>query len=91
MVAFGLKYPIFEAPHGNATSPELAIAVSNGGGLGALGLTMASAEEAGAAVSTVRSATKAAFFIKYILALGKEPEWFRQESPPPFSGGPPAR
>jgi nitronate monooxygenase len=74
---FGLKYPIFEAPHGNMTCPELAIAVSNAGALGALGLSLASAEEARAAVSTVRSATKAAFFINYILA-GEEPsESFR--------------
>jgi len=62
MAAFGLKYPIFEAPHGNTTSPELAIAVSNAGALGALGLTMASAEEARIVVSIVRPATKAAFF-----------------------------
>jgi nitronate monooxygenase len=80
MAAFGLKYPIFEAPHGNTTSPELAIAVSNAGALGALGLTMASAEEARIAVSTVRSATKAAFFVNYILAgkkPGEEPGSFR--------------
>ena len=36
MALFGLKYPIFEAPHGAATSPELAIAVSNAGAMGAL-------------------------------------------------------
>jgi hypothetical protein len=35
MEMFGLKYPIFEAPHGPATSPELAIAVSNAGAMGA--------------------------------------------------------
>src|SRR5262249_46953884 len=58
------------------TSPGLAIAVSNGGALGALGLTMASTEEARAAVSTVRSRTKAAFFINYILA-GNEPRSLR--------------
>ena len=45
MALFGLKYPIFEAPHGNMTCPELAIAVSNAGALGALGLSIASAEK----------------------------------------------
>ena len=76
MALFGLKYPIFEAPHGNTTSPELAIAVSNAGALGALGLTSVSPEGARVAVSKVRSATKSAFFINYILTLsgGKEPK-----------------
>jgi len=37
MTLFGLKYPIFEAPHGpRNTSPELAIAVSKAGAMGAL-------------------------------------------------------
>ena len=36
MKLFGLKYPIFEAPHGPATCPELATAVSNAGAMGAL-------------------------------------------------------
>jgi hypothetical protein len=36
MELFGLKYPIFEAPHGPATCPELAIAVSTAGPMGAL-------------------------------------------------------
>jgi len=39
MALFNLKYPIFEAPHGNATSPELAIAVSKAGAMGGLTLT----------------------------------------------------
>ena len=37
MAAFGLRYPIFCAGMGIAATPELAIAVSNGGGLGAIG------------------------------------------------------
>jgi len=36
MEVFGLKYPIFEAPHGNQTSPELRIAVANAGAMGSL-------------------------------------------------------
>jgi hypothetical protein len=31
MASFGLKYPIFEAPHGRVTNPNLAIAVSKCG------------------------------------------------------------
>src|SRR5437763_14204045 len=37
MAALGLRYPIFCAGMGGAGTPELAIAVSNGGGLGAVG------------------------------------------------------
>jgi nitronate monooxygenase len=66
MELFGLKYPIFEAPHGPATSPELAIAVSNAGAMGALA-SLGSPEEARNAVSKVRSATKRYFIVNYIL------------------------
>jgi nitronate monooxygenase len=66
MALFGLKYPIFEAPHGRATSPELAIAVSNAGAMGALA-SLATPAEARNAVSKVRAATKGPFFVNYIL------------------------
>ena len=70
MTLFGLKYPIFEAPHGpRTTSPELAIAVSKAGAMGALALTYHTPESARDRVSRVRSATKGAFFINYILAF----------------------
>jgi nitronate monooxygenase len=66
MALFGLKYPIFEACHGFATSPELAIAVSNAGAMGALA-SLANSDDARDAVSKVRSATKGPFVINYIL------------------------
>jgi nitronate monooxygenase len=66
MALFGLKYPIFEACHGGATSPDLAIAVSNAGAMGALA-TLGSVDNARDAVSKVRSATKGPFAINYIL------------------------
>jgi nitronate monooxygenase len=70
MTLFGLKYPIFEAPHGpRNTSPELAIAESKAGAMGALALTYHTPESARDGVSKVRSATKEAFFINYILAF----------------------
>jgi nitronate monooxygenase len=67
MSLFNLKYPIFEAPHGLATGPELAIAVSNAGAMGALALTGRGTDEARTFVSKVRAATKGAFFVNYIL------------------------
>jgi nitronate monooxygenase len=66
MEMFGLKYPIFEAPHGAQTCPELAIAVSNAGALGALA-SLDSPEMARAAVSKVRAATKGPFVVNFIL------------------------
>src|SRR5215469_2521480 len=69
---FGLKYPIFEGPHGAATCPELAIAVSNAGAMGALA-SLGDAQYARAAVSKVRTATKGSFFVNFILALAPSP------------------
>jgi nitronate monooxygenase len=69
MSRFSLKYPIFEAPHGRATGPELAIAVSNAGAMGALALTGRSVEEVRTWVSKVRVTTKGLFAVNYILAL----------------------
>ena len=66
MEQFGLKYPIFEAPHGTATCPELAIAVSNAGAMGALA-GLGSPEVARNAVTKVRSATKGYFVVNFIL------------------------
>jgi nitronate monooxygenase len=76
MALFGLKYPIFEAPHGRQTCPELAIAVSNAGAMGALA-SLGNPDEARAAVSKVRLATKGPFFVNFLLAVapmsGSEP------------------
>ena len=70
MALFALNYPIFEAPHGaRNTTPELVIAVSKAGAMGALALTHHTPDSARDAVSKVRSATKGAFFINYILAF----------------------
>ena len=69
MSLFGLKYPIFEAPHGRATRPELAIAVSNAGAMGALALAGHSVEEVHTWVSKVKAMTKGPFAVNYILAL----------------------
>jgi nitronate monooxygenase len=67
MSLFSLKYPIFEAPHGLATGPELAVAVSNAGAMGALALTGRSSDQTRIFVSKVRAATRGAFFVNYIL------------------------
>jgi len=68
MELFGLKYPIFEAPHGPATCPELAIVVSNAGAMGALA-DLRTPEQARDAVTKVRLATKGYFVVNFILQL----------------------
>ncbi len=68
MQMFGLRYPIFEACHGSATSPELAIAVAEAGAMGALS-ALGSPESARKAVSMVRAATKGSFAVNTIVAL----------------------
>ena len=74
MAMFGLKYPIFEAPHGPwATGPELAIAVSNAGAMGTMALTAIAPAQVRNAVSQVRAATKGSFGVNYILAVSPEP------------------
>src|SRR5229473_1143942 len=68
MEAFGLKYPIFEAPHGNQTCPELCFAVANAGAMGALAAFIFDNEDtARKAVSKVRSATKGNFSVNFVL------------------------
>jgi nitronate monooxygenase len=67
MALFNLKYPIFEAAHGNATRSELAIAVSNAGAMGALTLTGRPADTTRTVVSQVRAGTKGPFLVNYIL------------------------
>lgn len=70
MGLLGLKYPIFCAGMASAASPELAIAVSNAGGLGAVGtgaaLPAAAVRER---VSRIKSGTSRSFAVDYLLAF----------------------
>ncbi len=71
MENFGLKYPIFQAPHGNQTNPELCIAVANAGAMGSLAaFIFESAETARKMVSKVKSATNGNFFVNFVLQFG---------------------
>jgi nitronate monooxygenase len=68
MSQFGLRYPIFQAAIGSSSSPDLAIAVSSAGAMGAMALWPFPADEASARVARVRSATSKPFFVNYALA-----------------------
>jgi nitronate monooxygenase len=72
MSAFGLKYPIANAGMGGNATPELAIAVSNAGGLGAIGTGAGLArtpEVVRERVTQTRAGTAKPFVVNYLLAF----------------------
>jgi nitronate monooxygenase len=72
MATFGLRYPIFCAGMGTVATPELAISVSNGGALGAIGTGSRGARAADLVrerVSRTRSGTSRPFAVNFLLAF----------------------
>src|SRR6184192_1780053 len=78
MAAFGLKFPIFSAGMGAVASPELAIAVSNAGGLGAIGTGAALSSRTPLSeasdivrrrVARTKAGTSRPFAVNYLLAF----------------------
>jgi nitronate monooxygenase len=69
MSLFALQYPIFQAPHGNATGPDLAAAISSAGAMGALALSGRTPEAARQLVSAVLRQTTRPFLVNYILTF----------------------
>ena len=67
MALFGLKYPIFS--YGGTLVPELPIAVSNAGGLGAIGTANPVADVVRQRVLRVKSATNRPFAVNFLLAF----------------------
>jgi NAD(P)H-dependent flavin oxidoreductase YrpB (nitropropane dioxygenase family) len=63
----GIELPIIQAPIGSASSPELAAAVSNSGGLGMLSVTWRSPFEIRTLLQETRSLTKNPFGINLVL------------------------
>jgi nitronate monooxygenase len=70
MDAYGLKYPIFNAGMAGTATPELAIAVSNAGGLGAIGTgPTRSLESVKQRVERIKAGTNRPFAVNYLLAF----------------------
>ena len=67
MTAFGLKYPILCAGMAGAALPDLAIAISNVGGLGALGSGSAPADVLRKWIEQIKAGTKQPFAVNYLL------------------------
>jgi nitronate monooxygenase len=67
-----IKHPIIQAPIGSATTPELAAAVSNAGGLGMLALSWKSFEETRQAIRKTKSLTEKPFGVNIVLGFAPE-------------------
>ena len=69
MAKYGLTYPVLQAPSGGQ---ELAAAISNAGGMGAVALWRTSRDTARQNVERMRTLTKKPFIVNYVLTF--EPE-----------------
>jgi nitronate monooxygenase len=73
-----LKWPILQAPMGNISTPALAAAVSNAGGLGGLGMWGCSAEDAARRIAGFRQQSGGSLNVNY--PLWPEPRWTPETS-----------
>ena len=61
----GIEHPIIQAPMAGPSTPELAAAVANAGGLGSLAFAMSTPEQMRADLARVRSATNKGFNVNF--------------------------
>ena len=61
----GIEHPIIQAPMAGPSTPELAAAVSNAGGLGSLAFAMSTPEQMRTDLARVRSATNKGFNVNF--------------------------
>ena len=66
---FGLEHPILQAPIGSLASTDLAVAVSEAGGMGSLALTWSEADTARRQVTEIRRRTSRNFFVNFVLSF----------------------
>ena len=67
-----IKYPIIQAPIGSATTPELAAAVSNAGGLGSLALSWKDLETTKTNIRQTKKLTDKPFAVNLVLAFDQD-------------------
>lgn len=95
----GIRHPLIQAPMVGVSTPALAAAVSNAGGLGSLGIGASTPEQARALIAATRALTAAPFNVNLFchrpaLADGpREAAWLEQLRPlfGEFGAEPPAR
>jgi NAD(P)H-dependent flavin oxidoreductase YrpB (nitropropane dioxygenase family) len=79
---FGIEVPIVLAGMGGASTPALAAAVSNAGGLGVLGAAACSPDELRAWIRTTRSLTDKPFGVDTLLPASVRRESYKQAAGP---------
>lgn len=72
--ALGIRTPIIQAPMAGTSTPELAAAVSNAGGLGSLGLAADTVDTARDAITRTRSLTSAPFNVNFFCNEDPQPD-----------------
>jgi nitronate monooxygenase len=77
---FGIEHPIVQAPMAGASTPAMAVAVANAGGLGSLGCAMMSADELRAAAAEVAAGTNRA--VNFNFFVHEEPDLARYDPAP---------
>lgn len=83
----GIKLPIIQAPMAGVSTPALAAAVSNAGGLGSIGVGAANAEQAQAMIQQVRALTDGPFNVNLFVHAkphedhARETAWLNLLSP----------
>nr|WP_289055434.1 nitronate monooxygenase [uncultured Psychrobacter sp.] len=76
-----LTYPIIQAPMAGATTPELALTVSDFGGLGSLGAGTTSPEVLNEQINTIKSRTDRPFMINLMVLSEHESNTFTSDIP----------
>ena len=82
-----IEHPIIQAPMAGVSTPELAAAVSNAGGLGSLGLGAASVPQARDAIEQTQALTDRPFQVNLFCHqharrdVEREAEWIRHLAP----------
>ncbi len=71
---FGIELPIVQAPMAGASTPEMAIALSEAGGLGSIPAALYSYEQLGAALKQVRATTKNPINVNFFTHTPPQPE-----------------
>lgn len=71
---FGIDLPILQAPMAGVSTPEMAIAVSEAGGLGALACAQLSVEQARTDLATIRRATRRPINVNFFCHTPSAPE-----------------
>jgi nitronate monooxygenase len=93
----GITVPIVQAPMAGVSTPALAAAVSNAGGLGSIGVGAATADEAREMIRAVRAATAAPFNVNVfchrpaVASASREADWIGRLAPifARYGAGPP--